>query len=117
MLLLGLVVKVLILKRRERIAILSRLELHLLQSNFILILLNHILFNALFGQLIISVLILAFVIWVEEKMVSFGIILRGILKLLTEYGDLRLVMHVVLEESLLGMQLSPLLIGVSKSFG
>ena len=76
---------------------------------------SHVLLYLLTGHLVVIFFVLGLVGGVEVEVLALRVLLRSVLQLLAEDGDLRLVVQVVREESLLRMQLLPDLDALLKS--
>jgi hypothetical protein len=67
--------------------------------------LQHVLFYAFLGVLVIALPVLTHVVSVEEKVLTLFIRVRSLLQIVTKDGDLALVVKIICEKSLLRMQL------------
>ena len=76
---------------------------------------SHVLLYLLTGHLVVIFFVLGLVGGVEVEVLALRVLLRSVLQLLAEDGDLRLVVQVVRKESLLRMQLLPDLDALLKS--
>ena len=107
-------VKLILLSDVVRIRLLSHLSLRLvvrivLHKQSLLLLLLHVRLDLLLGQLVVAMLILALVLRIKEKVITFSTMDRRFLQILPENGNLGSVVHVVSEKLLL--RVKPLLTG------